>query len=171
MRIVLAPLLLMSLLGTATAGSDDRECKTADGTIVMTGNGRITIDYTDSAKKKQRHDGPVSLMPNYGSIATAGTLIAVPIGRDKIVSKSHQTAHITHKDGSKCTGRERWDDKSVQRYVVMGKDGAALGFLFDGTVTGKTTDGYIVTDFTCRSWGVTSAGGCRPEEGEEIVWK
>jgi hypothetical protein len=116
---------------------------------------------------------PVAVMPDYGNAQTADTLIAIPVGREKVVSKSHQTMHVTHEDGTRCTGRERWDDKSVQRYVVTGRDGANLSLLFGRSrVAGLTDQYYLVADFTCRDYGVTSAGGCRVEgDADTFVWK
>lgn len=162
-----------SLIGTASAGSSDRECVATDKSITMKGYDRVAITYTDRAKKKQTFDAPVSLMPEYPSTSAPDTIFAVPVNLERVVSKSHQTAHITHKDGSTCTGRERWDDRSVQRYVLFGRDGADLRGLFGAAkVSGMTNEGYIVLDFNCRSFGVTTAGGCFvDDESDELIWK
>ncbi len=130
---------------------------------------QIRLDATTSL------DRPVHIMPSfdYGTSSDADLIIAVPISPEKKVSSNHQTMHVVHKrDGSTCDGRERWDDRSIQTYVLMTNNGRSLGPLLGGAKPkGLTDDQYIIADMTCHSYGVTSPGGCYAEDGDTVTWK
>jgi hypothetical protein len=175
MRAILLVLVLHST--AAHAGSDSRDCETADKRIVMGGGNsptRVQIKYVDKDRQPGVHDVLVKIMPkyDYNLAPDNDTITAVPISSERFVSKKHEIMHVRHKDGTSCDGRERWDDRSVQSYVLMGKDGQSLSYVFDDkTVKGMTADGYIIAEFRCHSYGVTSPGGCFADEGDQVTWR
>jgi hypothetical protein len=175
MRLILLALVVCST--TARAGTDTRDCETSDRRIVMSaGNGsnRVQIKYVDKARHAGVHDVPVKIMPAYGynTEDSEDAITAVPISSEKFVSKNHQTLHVKHKDGTICDGRGSWDDRSVLRYVLMARDGQSLrSALEDKTVKGMTTESYIVAEFRCHTYGVSSPGGCFVGEGDETDWR
>ena len=174
-RVVLLGVVLQSAV--AAAGSDTRDCETTDKSVVMgAGNGtnRAQFKVVDANRKPATHDAPVMIMPQYSyntDPAAADLIIAVPISTEKVVTKKHQTLHVTHKDGTSCDGRERWDDRSVQSYVLMGANGASLAGKLPGTSRRLTPDGYLVAEFRCHTYGVSSPGGCFVEPGDATIWK
>jgi hypothetical protein len=169
-------LAFLTLPLSAHAGSNSRDCATPDRSIVMgAGNStnRVQIKFIDSDGKAGTYDVPVKIMPDfdYNTEENEQTLTAVPFTAEKIVTRKHQVMHVVHKDGSVCDGRERWDDQSVQSYVLMGKDGLALYSEFNGEkVKDLTPDGYLVASFQCHSYGETTPGGCFADAGDKITW-
>jgi hypothetical protein len=162
----------------ALAGSDTRDCETADKSVVMSaGNGTNTVQIkvVDAKKQAAVHESPVMIMPRYDYNTdpdAADLIIAVPISNEKVISKNHKQLHVTRPDGTECDGRESWDDRSVQRYVLMGKEGASLQFLLKGTPARKlTSDGYLVTEFQCHTHGISSPGGCHVGPNDTTEWK
>ena len=161
----------------AVAGSDHRDCETTDKTIVMTAGttNRITIKVVDEHHRSAVHEAPVMIMPHHGYNVDATAdevIIAVPIASEKVVSKHHQVLHVTHKDGTSCDGRESWDDRSVQSYVLMARGGGNLAALAEGTpVKGLTPEGYVVARLSCHSYGVSSPGGCFAGPDDATEWK
>ncbi|MGZ3670512.1 MAG: hypothetical protein ACXWR4_11365 [Bdellovibrionota bacterium] len=171
-------LLALSLLCStpAFAGSQSRDCATPDKSIVMgAGNStnRIQIKFIDAAGKPAVHDVPVNLMPafDYNTEETPDAIWAVPVSEDRSVSRKHLVRHVYHKDKTDCLGREQWDDHSVQSYVLTGKDGKSLDSALGGKIKGMNGDGYIVAQFSCHTYGVTSPGGCYANEGDKVVWE
>jgi hypothetical protein len=151
----------------AFAGSMNRVCETADKSVVMADGNRIKIKLTD----KSTFETAVSMQPEFGN--PVAEVIAVPITNEKYTSRDHKEMRVRHKaDGSRCEGRQSWDDRSTQSYVLMAKDGDGLTRLFKGTpVKALTKDGYLVAEFQCHSYGVTSPGGCRVEDpDDEVTW-
>lgn len=164
----------------ANAGSQSRDCETSDKRIVMgAGNStnRIQIQYSLDGQNKV-YDVPVKIMPDfdYNTEETDETVSAIPISKEKIISTDHQVMHVIHQDGTECYGREAWDDRSVQSYILTGKDGEPLTWGSPErnvlqSVEGATDDGYIIAEFQCHSYGITTAGGCYVEEGDEVIWE
>ena len=175
MRYFLA--LAVMLPFSAFAGSQSRDCQTADQAIVMgAGNStnQVQIKFIDSNGKAGTYTAPVRIMPefDYNTEQNDQTITAVPVSAEKIVSKNHQVMHVVHKDGTQCDGREQWDDHSTQSYVLTGKDGSTLATeLVNGKVKYLTADGYIVAQFQCRNYGVTSPGGCFADDGDKVTWR
>jgi len=177
MRLTLLALVVCS--SPALAGTDTRDCETSDRSIVMsagTGGNRVRIKYVDKARHAGVHEAPVKIMPEYGYSTSSDDgddmITAVPITSEKFTSKRHQTLHVKHKDGTSCDGRDARDDSSVLRYVLMARDGQSLRNAFDDkTVKGMTTEGYLVAEFRCHTYGVSSPGGCFVGEGDETDWR
>jgi hypothetical protein len=166
-------LLVLGVLmpSAAFAGSDSRECQTTDKRIVMdTSSRKVTIQLVGPGGKKSTFEHLVSIMPDYDiTVAQSDDdIVAVPITPEKMITADRKQLHVTKKDGKSCDGREFWDDHSVQSYVLMAKGGAQVDRLFSGmTVKGLLSTGYIVAEFQCTHTVVTSAGGCRVEEGDD----
>jgi hypothetical protein len=176
MRVIPVLLLVVSSR-VAVAGSDKRDCETRDRRIVMgAGNStnRVQIKYLGTDGKMGVFDAPVKILPHYdyNTPTDAEPIFAVPIKSEKFVSKKHQTMHVKHKDGSTCEGRESWDDRSVQSYVLVGRDGESLARAFvEKTVEGMTSEGYVVAEFQCHTYGETSTGGCSAGTGDDVTWR
>jgi hypothetical protein len=176
MQLIVLGLLAPSV---ALAGSDSRDCQTADTSVVMgAGNStnRVQIKVKDAKGKLDTFDAPVMIKPRYGynsDGAADDLVIAVPVSSEKIVSTNHRQLHVTKKTGKSCDGRESWDDRSTQTYILMAKDGNPLiRILGDAKpLKGLTSDGYVVVEMSCREYGITSPGGCHVEDGDATEWR
>jgi len=176
--------LAILISAPAFAGSASRDCQTADGKVMMgAGNSSnlVKFKYVDSDGKEQLHEAPVKIMPtyDYNAVENELTVTAIPAAAERVISTKHEDMHVVHQDGSECYGRERWDDRSVQTYVLTGKDaqpltfGAAMNPNKEAYrhIKGLTPDGYIVAQFQCRDYGMTTAGGCFPQPGDKVTWE
>jgi len=176
-RALVFGLVCVVVPGAAHAGFDARDCETRDKAIVLRNNpdeNRAHIKYMGKDRRPGVLDAPVRIMPDHESNLSddQDPIVAIPITAERRVSTSHQTMHVRHKDGTTCDGRERWDDRSIQSYVLTGLKGTSLaGRFIDKTVKGLTPQGYVVAELVCRSYGMTSAGGCHADEGDQVTWR
>jgi hypothetical protein len=160
-------LVLLVVPSVALAGSMNRVCEIADKSVVMADGNRIQIKLAD----KSTFETSVSMQLDFGN--PDAEVIAVPITAERYTARDHKEMHVRHKaDGSRCEGRQSWDDRSTQSYLLMAKDGESLMRLLKGPPVKKLTkDGYLVAEFQCHAYGVTSPGGCRVEDpDDEVVW-
>jgi hypothetical protein len=170
------PCLLALLSTTAFAGSMSRDCETADKSIVMgAGNstGTVQIKFIDENGKPGVLEAPIALLPDYGdNTDDAKTIFAVPTSVERVVLRDRRHMHVVHEDGSQCDGRESWDDRSVQTYVLMGQHSETLSGLFLGKkVKNLTPSGYLQAEFRCHDYGITTPGGCFVEgDKDKVTW-
>ena len=60
----------------------------------------------------------------------------------------------------------------MQTYVLTGKDGSRLAPALAGTpIKGLTPDGYLLAEFRCHTFGISSPGGCHVEPDDETEWR
>lgn len=173
-HLSLATIALASF--AAIASSDSVECRNSTGTIKFgAGNAgqTITVKYKTKTGEAKVFKGDVSLLPDYAGLASDTALNVLVVGKPKTISTEHQIQHVYDVHGKlKCTGRESWDDRYTQTMVITAKDNGTLfqTFDYDSKVPNMNTSGYISGVFTCRAYGVTTAGGCFVDDNETIRW-
>lgn len=176
-KATLTALLLVSPLA-AFAGAQSFSCQSLGNQISFSvgneGDGMIRIKFQElSTGNFNQLSLPVTVMPNYGYAGSneENSVTVIPVANAKILSSETSHQRVTHKDGSSCDGREFWDTKTLQKFVLTARDGDALSAkldFYDKKVQGQTQDGYLVLEMQCRDWGVTSSGGCIAEEGDTV---
>jgi hypothetical protein len=177
-RISALALTLLLPYTSAFAGSQSLDCVSRDksATLAAGNSGLETqIKFVDKEGKPAVFHGNAKIMPefDYSSSEDDKTIMAIPTSRKNVLRNLQQTMKVTHKDGSVCYGRQRWDITYTQNYILSGKDGDMLRykdpFRDAKRIPGLTRDGYILHTFTCHSYGVTTAGGCFVEDDSDIV--
>ena len=159
---------MLALPMIARAGSQKFDCVSKGKAIkfnVEDEEAELTYVEKKSGQKTvvKRH---LAFLPDYDNPPRAGEklLKASPKGKRKELRKKEGHLHIVHKDGTSCDGREFWDRKFVQKYVLTGDE-----LEIDGkTLEGQSNDETVV-EMTCHDEGVTSPGGCFPDDGDRVI--
>lgn len=175
----LALLFCSAISASAYAGSQSLDCTSRDKTISLAaGNSSepTHIKFIDKDGKPATFEGNAKLMPefDYSSGEDGKTIMAIPVSKKSNVKEKHQTMRIRKKTGELiCYGRQAWDDTYTQTFLLSTKDGSPLKYteaLRDAKkVPYLTDDGYILAALNCHSYGVTTAGGCRVENDDDLV--
>jgi hypothetical protein len=177
-KFIFALLIVAPL--TAFAGSATLDCQSKTGDVKFSaGNGsnKVTIKYVDSQTQQVgEYVAPVSAEPQYtyNTQESDSVITAIPVSAREVLSENYFQMHVVHKDGTECYGREKWDVQYVQTYVLTAKNGENLytyNALSYKKVVDMTEDGYIVSSLSCHDYGITSAGGCFPQDGDTVTWE
>jgi hypothetical protein len=157
---------------TARAGEQHADCANASGTITMGAGNSDAVVTVKLPGKAAPYTAPVAIRRTFEDAGTPdeGAVIAVPISDEKVVASKHQHMHVKHADGTTCDGRERWDDRIVQRFVLMAQGAQPLTAVLAGKPPELTRDGFLVVDMRCHVWGVTSPDGCIAQDGDAHAW-
>lgn len=161
-------LVLFSLHPLAAfAGYDNIECVSAGKSVVLSDSDGAKIATIDlKTRARETYEAPVTIQPDFYATQTERTLIAIPVSPQSHVRSKCYYLHVKKKDGTECDGREFWDIRFQREYIVTGKDGDPLTYALreKKVVAGLNRDGYIHTTFSCHREGVSTAGGCFPDE-------
>ena len=160
------------------AGSSTVDCFTQSHAMMFSvGNGSNTIQIKYKEKGSDLlYEAPIMLMPDfdYNTEINKKTMSALPVSNKKIISEENLVMHVIHQDGTSCYGRESWSTYYTQRLLLTGKDGSSLKMvdeLANKEIENMNDDGYVVGEFSCHAFGITTAGGCYDEDGDTVVWE